>query len=149
MKYIEPFIFKPLYPNKYLGNANNIICRSLLEFHFFKWFDENSSILNWGSEEIIIPYFCEIDKKMHRYFPDIIMIYKTKENKIKKVICEIKPMAFCSPPPIPKRITPGYYKRANDYIVNQNKWSAAKKFCEENQLSFMLLTENDLKKQER
>jgi hypothetical protein len=149
MGYPEPFKFIPKFPEKYLGNVNQIVCRSQLEWQFFKLFDLNPSFLKWGSEEIIIPYFCELDKKMHRYFPDNIIIYKTKDDQVKKAICEIKPKIFCSPPPPPKRITKGYYNRANDYIKNSNKWVAAKKFCEENKIQFMLLTEEDLKKHGR
>jgi hypothetical protein len=52
--------FVPKFPSKYIGNVNNIVFRSGLEYHFFKFFDENPSITNWGSEEIVIPYFLNL-----------------------------------------------------------------------------------------
>jgi hypothetical protein len=43
-------------------------------------------------------------------------------------------------------MTQGYYDKCNDYIKNQNKWDAAKIFCKNNNLRFIILTEQDLKK---
>jgi hypothetical protein len=145
MKYYQGK-FKIQHPEKYVGDIDKIIFRSGLEFQFFKFFDSNSSIVSWGSEEFFILYPCQLDNKMHRYFPDIFIIYKTKDDKLQKAICEIKPLAFCSPPPKPKRMTQGYYDKCNDYIKNQNKWDAAKIFCKNNNLRFIILTEQDLKK---
>jgi hypothetical protein len=48
--------FKPTNPQKYRGNPTNIVYRSLWERKFMVFCDNNPSILQWGSEEIIIPY---------------------------------------------------------------------------------------------
>ena len=48
--------FKPKNPTKYRGNPTNIVYRSLWERKFMVFCDNNPSILQWGSEEIIIPY---------------------------------------------------------------------------------------------
>jgi len=50
--------FKPKNPNKYKGDANGIVYRSLWERNAFRWLDENDSIVAWNSEEIVIPYRC-------------------------------------------------------------------------------------------
>ena len=42
--------YKPNYPNKYKGDANNIICRSSWERRFCSWCDLNENIIEWGSE---------------------------------------------------------------------------------------------------
>ena len=59
--------YVPRNPQKYRGDINNIIWRSTWELRLLKFMDENSSILEYGSEEIIVPYISPIDGKMHRY----------------------------------------------------------------------------------
>ena len=43
--------------------------------------DNNPNILEWGSEEIIIPYKSPLDKKVHRYFPDFFIKYRIVVEK--------------------------------------------------------------------
>ena len=62
--------FSPKNIKKYKGNPTNIFYRSLWERRFMKYCDENPMILEWASEEIIIPYISSWDNKRHRYFPD-------------------------------------------------------------------------------
>ena len=62
--------------SKYKGDANNIIYRSLWEKAVFQWCDKNPKVKQWSSEEIVIPYYYEVDKKYHRYFVDVkIAVY--------------------------------------------------------------------------
>ena len=35
--------------------------------------DHNDSIIEWGSEEVIIPYRCPTDGRVHRYYPDFLV----------------------------------------------------------------------------
>jgi hypothetical protein len=133
-------------PEKYIGNVDNIIFRSSLEYHFFRIFDKNPSILAWGSEEIMIPYYFPIDKKMHRYFPDNILKVKKRDGTEEKILVEIKPEAFLTPPGKPKRTTKGYIDRVNDYVRNRSKWAAAQEWCKQHGCKFQILTENDLKR---
>ena len=53
--------------------------------------DLNENILEWGSEEIAIPYRSPIDNRVHRYFPDFYVKLKETTGKIKKYIIEVKP----------------------------------------------------------
>ena len=55
-------------PSKYRGDINDIIYRSSWELKFMKWCDNNTSVLEWGSETMIIPYKSPVDSKVHRYF---------------------------------------------------------------------------------
>jgi hypothetical protein len=146
MKYPKPKRYFPIHPEKYAGDVNGIICRSNLERHFFKSFDRNENVIAWGSEEIHIPYFYPVDQSWHRYFPDNILKIKGQDGSIYKILIEIKPRVFCSPPPKPKRITKGYINTVNDYIRNRSKWEAADKWCKQNGFIFKILTEQDLKK---
>ena len=64
--------FRPKNPQKYKGDANNIIYRSTWEIKVMNYLDDNPNVIWWGSEELPIPYYSPVDKKMHRYFPDFI-----------------------------------------------------------------------------
>ena len=57
-------------PKKYKGDSQRIIYRSLWERKFMVYCDTNESVIEWGSEEIIIPYLSPWDGRIHRYFPD-------------------------------------------------------------------------------
>ena len=59
--------FKPKNPTKYIGNPIHIMYRSLWERKFMVFCDSTKSVVRWGSEEVVIPYFSPIDKKFHRY----------------------------------------------------------------------------------
>ncbi len=48
--------FRPINKNKYMGNIDDIHCRSLWERRFCKYLDENKNITKWGFELIKIPY---------------------------------------------------------------------------------------------
>lgn len=142
-KYYQGF-FKPKNSEKYIGDINNIIYRSYYELKFLRWCDSNPNILQYASEEIIIPYFDISTGKVKRYFPDFYVIMKEKNNEIKKYIIEIKPYRQTQPPKKGKKSSKNYLYEAKQYERNQCKWEAAKEFCRKNNLSFKLITEKEL-----
>ena len=97
-------IYKPVNPQKYRGNPNQVVYRSLWERKFMVYCDRNDAILEWGSEEIIIPYKSPLDGRIHRYFPDFYVKVKQNDGTIKKMIIEVKPKKFTKKPQIPKRL---------------------------------------------
>jgi len=48
--------FHPNNPRKYKGNVRNIIYRSMWERMLMVQLDRNEKVIEWGSEEIVIPY---------------------------------------------------------------------------------------------
>jgi len=108
------------------------------------WFDTNPSILQWASEEMAIPYISPLDNRPHMYFVDFAVKYKTREGIIKRALVEVKPFAQCSPPKQQKRMTKRLITETTTYLVNQNKWKAAKEWCVKNQFDFIILTEREL-----
>lgn len=136
--------YQPTYPQKYKGDPTNIIYRSLWERKFMVYCDSNENILEWGSEEIALPYKSPIDNRIHRYFPDFFIKVKESTGSIKKYLIEIKPKKQTVPPPKPKRQTKGYIYEAYEYAKNQAKWSAAKEFCKDRMWEFKVLTEEEL-----
>jgi len=136
--------FRPKNPHKYKGNINNIVWRSTWELKLLKYLDSNSSVKEYASEEIVIPYHSPIDNKMHKYYVDFYVVYETPDKTTKKYLVEVKPHIQTIEPKQPKRITESYNKSVMTYITNQCKWKAAKKFCEINGLEFLVLTEYHL-----
>ena len=79
----------PKNPQKYKGDYTNIVYRSLWERKFMVYCDETSSVLEWGSEEVIIPYLSPWDGRIHRYFPDFYTKVKQHDGTTKKMIIEV------------------------------------------------------------
>jgi len=133
--------FTPKNKDKYLGDIKAIVYRSLWERNVFRWLDDNPDIKMWNSEEVVIPYRCATDNKMHRYYIDVW--FKTKDDRA--FIVEIKPKAQTIPPKPPARRTRHYINEALTYAKNQSKWVAATEFAKDNGIVFQVWTEDTLK----
>ena len=136
--------YKPINPSKYKGNPTNIIYRSSWELKFMRFCDLRDDIIEWQSEEIIIPYRHPLDGKIHRYYPDFRVKVKNKTNKIENWIIEIKPYKFTKEPIPQKRKTRKYINEVKNYAINSYKWDAAKYFCKKRDWKFKILTETEL-----
>lgn len=136
--------FIPKNPQKYVGDVSKIYFRSSWENKFMNFCDKNPSILQWGSEEIIIPYISPVDNRPHRYFTDFFIIYKNTSGNIIKTLIEIKPKAQTIPPKAPKRQTQRYVEEVITYAINQAKWKAATEFAKKHNITFQVLTEDHL-----
>tara|TARA_B100001250_G_scaffold387366_1_gene384675 strand:- start:2334 stop:2774 length:441 start_codon:yes stop_codon:yes gene_type:complete len=129
---------------KYKGNFRNIIYRSLWELKFMKWCDTNQNVLEWGSEEIIVPYRSPIDNRYHRYYPDFYLKLRENTGRIKKLIIEVKPRKQCMEPKPQKKKSRGYIYEVREYAKNQAKWNAAREYCLDKGFEFKILTEKEL-----
>ena len=138
--------FRPHNIKKYRGNHKGIIYRSLWELRFMRYCDSPPSILEWASEELIIPYRSPVDGKKHRYFPDFWLKVKTAEGEIKESVVEIKPKIQTKPPKKRNKITRKYLKEVKTWGVNEAKWKAAEAFCKDRDWKFKIITEKDLTK---
>jgi hypothetical protein len=136
--------YQPVNPKKYKGDPTNIIYRSLWERKFMKYCDLNENILEWGSEEIVLPYRSPLDGKMHRYFPDFYIKVRESSGQIKKYLIEIKPKKQTVEPKVQKRKTKSYIYEVTEWVKNQAKWKAAQEFCEDRLWQFKVMTEDDL-----
>jgi len=137
-------IYKPSHPQKYIGDPNNIIYRSLWERKFMYWCDVNENIIKWASEEIWIPYLSPLDKRVHKYFPDFYIKYKDNSGNIKESLIEVKPKKQVEGPKPQKRMTQKQMYELKEYAKNQAKWKAAKEFCADRRWEFQILTEDNL-----
>ena len=137
--------YKPSNPKKYRGNPTRIIYRSLWERKYMVYCDTTPSILEWGSEEIIIPYRSPLDGKSHRYYPDFYIKVREKSGKISRYIVEIKPKKQTKPPYDHKdKRSVSYKKACLTFAKNRAKWDAAEDYCGDRQMGFLILTEENL-----
>ena len=137
--------YTPKNPAKYRGDPSNITYRSLWERKFMLYRDDSKSIMEWGSEEVIIPYISPLDGRVHRYFPDFYIKVKQHNDKIKKYIIEVKPKKQCSPPdPKPSKRTKRWFSEVKTWGVNEAKWRSANSWCLDKGMEFKILTEDDL-----
>lgn len=137
-------LFVPLNPQKYAGDISNIVYRSSWELRTFQWADLNNSVIQWSSEETIIPYVCQTDNRLHRYFVDMKLKIKGQDGSVKDYVVEIKPHAQTLPPKFPGRQTKRYLDEVETFIKNQSKWKAAKQYAEDRNMEFVILTEKEL-----
>ena len=136
--------YYPSFPRKYKGDPTNIIYRSLWERKFMVYCDKNTKILEWGSEEIALPYISPHDSRVHRYFPDFYIKVQENTGKIKRYLIEVKPLKQTVKPKKPKRQTKGYIREAFEYARNQAKWKAAREYCADRMWEFKVITETEL-----
>ena len=135
--------YKPINPQKYIGDIDNIIYRSLLERRFMLFCDKTPSVLKWSSEEIIVPYYFYIDKKMHKYFVDFVVQMEDRNGEVKTYLIEIKPEKQTKQPEKKKK-TGRYLREVFEWEKNKAKWSCARKYAEDKNWEFKILTEYDI-----
>ena len=137
--------YKPINPTKYMGNSDNIIYRSMWERRCMKYFDINPSVLQWASEEVVIPYYDSITKKVRRYFPDFLIKIKDKNGQEKTHLIEVKPSKDMRPPvggKGKKKSTVLYEMKT--YQLNRDKFASARKWCDDRNIIFDIWTEKHL-----
>lgn len=137
-------IYTPINKNKYMGSTNPVY-RSSLERDFFLFFDNNPNVTAWVSEGIVVPYYSEIDKKVHKYYVDLIAAIKDTHGNTQKYLIELKPHAQTQPP------TPKGNKKSSTVMYeslmwhkNQCKWKAAAEYAAKKGMKFVVLTEKYL-----
>jgi hypothetical protein len=136
--------YKPKNYKKYKGDPTKIYYRSLWERRFMDYCDRNPKIIEWGSEEIIIPYVSPIDRKPHRYFPDFYIKMVNTDGQYVRHIIEVKPKKFLKPPKKKSRTTQKFLREVATYGTNQAKFEAARKYCKDRKYKFTILTEDHL-----
>ena len=135
-------IFVPKNPSKYRGQVRNIVCRSSWEKIFCVWLDRNPAVLEWSSEEIIVPYYSPVDGQSHRYFVDFWLKYVDQDGAVQEKLVEIKPYEQCIPPT--SKFSRGFEEKLKTYAVNQAKWEAASEYAKQRGWTFQVVTEKNL-----
>jgi hypothetical protein len=137
--------YRPKNPEKYLvpSNIDNIVCRSSWERMICIWCDKNDEVEAWASEEAVVQYISPVDRKPHRYFIDFAIRFKNG----KKLLIEVKPFYQTQKPENTKgKKQKTFINEVKTHAINNAKWTAAKKFAEDNGAEFVIWTENELEK---
>lgn len=139
--------FQPRNPNKYRGDPTNIIYRSRWELVLMGKLDQHPDVLQWSSEEIIIPYRSPIDNRIHRYFVDFYVKKRNaSDGRVVECLIEVKPKAQTKPPVVMQtgKPTKRYITEVHTWGVNSAKWAAARAYCADRGWEFMIFTEHEL-----
>jgi hypothetical protein len=129
--------YKPKNKQKYIGDVENIVCRSLWERTVCKFCDDHPNIIKWSSEEIAIPYMHPIEKKVKNYYPDFLIQFE-QHGALKTWMVEIKPKKQTMLKENASK------KEKMIWAVNNAKWHYAKNYCDKNQIEFKIMTEKEL-----
>jgi hypothetical protein len=121
-------------PEKFKNNPKIMVFRSSYERIFVSWLDTNEGVISWACEVIDITYYNPVKKRFAKYYPDFFV-----ETKSENWLVEIKPSSQIKKPSSKK------WKQLQTWMVNQEKWKAAQKFCEEKKWKFVIITEKNLK----
>ena len=124
---------------KYVANLQEVVYRSSWELKYMKYLDRHPSVLEWASENVIIPYYNQIEKKTRRYFVDFYVKIQNPEGEIKKYIIEVKPASQSFHERVGKS-----KQNQSAWVVNQAKWSAASAWCKQKGIFFRIVTEDDI-----
>ena len=132
--------YKVNHPEMYKGKSDAVVYRSGWEMHCFKYLDGNPNVEWWNSEEFVVSYFYEVDKKKHRYYVDLTIKWKSG----KTTLVEVKPKKQTTPPPKVNTRSKKYITEAMTYVKNINKWEAADRVAKDNGWEFRIWTEDEL-----
>jgi len=143
-------VFSPKNVTKYVGTSLPI-ARSNLERKLMLALDTSMHVLQWTSEQPLIPYVHPIrtlqegKQIVWNYHPDFLIKYTNGEKTWVEMV-EIKP-AKQTKKPLPwgkgrsKKLAE---YEAETYAVNIAKWEKAIALCEENGWTFRIVTEQTI-----
>ena len=134
--------FTPKNPAKYKGNVENITYRSSWERDVMAFLDESPKVDKWNSEEFVVRYFYEVDKRYHKYYVDFWVQWSSGQT----TLIEVKPKKQAMPPKTKRPKSKAKLNEAFTYIKNRNKWDAAEKVAKDNGYRFIIWTEDELEK---
>lgn len=150
-------LFTPKNKEKYRGDVTKIVYRSSYEFSFMLWCDHNVNVIEWSSEEVIIPYRSRLDElyerkhklekqKWHRYFVDFWIKIRDKSGTETRYLVEVKPHHETIRPLIEgtNKSKTTIRRQVQTWIINQAKWAAAETYCKKRNMKFKIITEKEL-----
>lgn len=130
--------YKIKNPEKYIGLGSPRY-RSSWEFSVMKMCDENPAIKQWASESVKIPYKDPLTGKATIYVPDFLVIFVDKNNNKRAELWEIKPVNQT----FKESVGRNPYNQAQ-YVKNMVKRAAARAWCQQNNVTFRIITEKEL-----
>ena len=133
--------YTPKNQSKYIGDTTKIRYMSSWEHELHKFFDGNPNVIRWASEEIAIPYIKPTDGRIHKYYPDYWVEYRTKTGDLVQEIIECKPAQQTRQPRSNGKHR--LYEQLT-FAVNTAKWAAAQDWCRQRNIKFRIVTEKSI-----
>lgn len=134
-------LYVPKNPEKYVGNISKIRYMSSWELQTHTFFDNNTRVLRWASEEIKVPYIKPTDNRVHTYYPDYWVEYINSDGVIIQELIEVKPAAQTRKPKTNSKHR--LYEQLT-FAVNNAKWASAVEFCRQRNMTFRIITEHSI-----
>jgi len=134
-------MLEQLYLWRTLGILNQRILKSTVATRLTLFIGRYGNESSWCSVTITLTYY---SGEVRRYYPDFYIKVREKFGDIAKYIIEVKPKKQTQPPNEKNKRTASYRNAALTYAKNQTKWSAAREYCEDRQMNFLILTEDHL-----
>lgn len=141
-------LYTVIHPEKYIGDVTKVRYMSSWELEVHKFFDNNPRVVKWGSECVAIPYIKPTDGRVHKYYPDYVISYITKDGEIKWELIEVKPLEQTRKSRSRNPRTKLYEDVT--YAINISKWEQATKWCEQqsqltgHNYTFRILSQNSI-----
>jgi hypothetical protein len=134
--------FHPRNPDKYSGVVP-IPCRSSWEVHFAQYCDTHDGVTAWAHEPVQIPYRDPITGAQKIYIPDFLINYIDSNGSEHVDLVEVKPAH--------EAIQEQARGQSDRMLVARNmaKWEAANYWCQRHGVTFRVMTEGNLFKDEK
>jgi len=137
--------YKPINVDKIIGDPTKITYRSSWERRVMHKLDRAEYVLRWGSECLYVPYRSPKDGRIHRYFPDFLVVSANKYGDgVVTTLIEVKPYKEQFMPTKRGKKHERYIQECITYSVNQAKWEAAKKLCDNKGWKWAVMTEKQI-----
>lgn len=101
-------------------------------------FDTHQGVTNWASESIKIPYKNPFTNKYTVYIPDFVVTYVDANGNQRAEIIEVKPAKETFVEQAKSQ------KAKMALALNTYKWAAAHEFAKKHNMTFRVLTENNI-----
>ncbi len=105
-----------------------------------RYFDQHPQVIGWSSETCAIPYFNPFKKAQTVYVPDFVIVYEDRNGKKRAEMIEVKPAKEVPGMTEGKMTKRDQAAQALNYV----KWQAAMAFCSKRNITFRVLTENEI-----
>jgi hypothetical protein len=131
-------------PQKYRGDPTNVVYRSSWELKLYDRLDKDPNVLEWNSEEIVVPYRDKSSGRMRRYFPDAWLKRRGRDGQIEEFLLEVKPAKESRPPTRQGKTEKRFITECLLWAKNSSKFDAAKRYCSARGWTFKVITEKEL-----
>jgi hypothetical protein len=141
-----------------LNAKGGLYYRSSLEKKMMHYLDFNDKIINWGAENIKIPYqktemhneSQQLRITEHIYYPDFYYEILSEDGTLHKVVAEVKPESETIEPRLPINPTTKQLKNF-EYALkmwnkNLSKWEYIIDWCNRKGMRFIIITDKILSK---